>query len=332
VKLASFFRRLEAMFGAGVPLHTALAALARTETGELGEALPTVVRDLEHGHRFSQALTRHGRLFPAVAVHLVAAGERTGALHRVLGKLADHFERTMRLGRRAQAALLYPLALVVATVVLLLFLSWFVVPQEKALLAELGGQLPGLTRAVLGLLDLLPLLPLGALLAVQALVLARREPWRDEADRLVLQVPVLGQVLAKLAQARMLSSLATMVGSGMALTDTEAAGAAAGNRWLEEGYRRFLEALRNGEGLGRAARLGGCFPPLAVALFAAAQEHGRLEGVAERLATACEDDVEPLLDVLAGLLEPALILFLGICVGLSVVAFLLPLSAALERL
>lgn len=332
MKLASFWRRLEAMFGSGVPLHVAVAALARDETGELGEALPLVVRDLERGRTFSQALARHGQVFAAVAVHLVAAGERTGALHRVLGKLADHEERTLRLRRRAQAALLYPAALVVATLVLLLFLSWFVIPQEKALLTSLGGSLPFLTRAVLGALDVLPLVPLVGLLAVQALVLARREPWRDEADRLVLRVPGLGLVLEKLAQARMLSTLATMVGSGLPLTDTAAAGASAGNRWLEEGYGRFLEALRAGEGLGRAARQAGCFPPLAVALFTSAQEHGRLEGVAERLAAGCEEDVEPLLDVLAGLLEPAIILVLGTCVGLSVVAFLLPLSAALERL
>ncbi len=332
MNLASFFRRLEAMFGSGVPLHVSLAALARTETGELGEALPTVVRDLEHGRSFSQALARHGQVFPAVAVHLIAAGERTGALHRVLGKLADHEERALALRRRAQAALLYPAALVVSMVVLLLFLSWFVIPQEKALLRELGGELPFLTRVVLGVLDLLPLVPLVVLLGVQGLVLVRREPWRDEADRLVLRLPGLGLVLEKLAQARMLNTLATMVGSGISLTDTAEAGAAAGNRWLAEGYERFLGALRHGEGLGRAARQAGCFPPLAVALFSAAQEHGRLEGVAERLAVSCEEDVEPLLDVLAGLLEPAIILVLGVCVGLAVVAFLLPMSAALQRL
>jgi len=332
--LAQFFRRLQVMMGAGIPVHRALGFLAPGEAPALRPVVEQLAVQVGQGNWLSHAFKSHPAVFPPIVVFLTRAGEQSGGLHKTLENLAGYLERHSRLRKKVQAAFVYPGLLALVTLFMVAFMVLWVFPKEQALFADLGTELPFLTRALMGLAGLatngtavaLAVLVIGSLVVLWKG--AARHHYRREIDRLVLRLPV----AEKVGTARMLMGLSILLDSGATLPQTTVVASLAGNLELEERYRRFLQALTLGLRIGESLEKTGCFPGMVRQIIRVAEENGRLAEVLRKTALVFEEEVEDALEALTLLLEPLMLMVMGFTVGLVVLATFLPTLGLLQKL
>ncbi len=339
--LSSFFRRLQAMISAGIPLHHALSFLRVEENRALREALEGVVRRVDQGSMLSRAFREQGDVFPPLACDLIQAGETTGRIDRVMTNLADYLERSTRLQKKLVAALTYPVLLLLLTFVIVGVLVVFVFPREAEMAAGLGAEVPALTRGLMVVAHLLGS-PITLFLGVAATTAAvffwptllrpvYNRSLRPFVDAHVLDLPVIGGVMAKSAYARMLAAQSSLIGAGLGITQSMAAvGALSQNVDLEKRFKDFIDQVNRGVCLGEAARV--VYPPLVCAVFTIGEEQGQLDQLLERTARMYEEEVEASLVTLTALLEPLALMFMGVVVGIVVVATSLPTLQLMQKL
>lgn len=331
--LVVFTRQLATLLQAGIPL---LQALQATRQGLVHQGLAEVIDqlrgDLEGGLPLSHALRRHPRVFGTLYPHLVEAGEASGRLDVLLERLAKDLEKSEALRSRVRAALAYPLAVLGVAVLVLAVIMVAVVPSFEGVFASFGAELPAATRLVLslsrGAVSHGPWLLLVA--AVLASVVARQwhrdEALRRRAERWLLRLPVVGPLLHQAALARWSRTLSGLLGAGLPLV--EAMGSARG----AAGYFAYADACANvRDELGRGTSLHVAlaafplFPPMLVQMCAVGEESGALDHMLAKVAEFHEREVDDRVGALSSLVEPALILFLGVVVGALVVALYLPI-------
>lgn len=329
------------MISAGIPLHHALSFLRAEENRALREALESVVRRVDQGSMLSRALREHPRVFPPLACDLIHAGETTGRIDRVMTNLADYLERSTRLQKKLVAALTYPTLLLLLTFVIVGVLVIFVFPREAEMASGLGAEVPALTRWLITIAHLLgsPItLFLAGLAAFAALVAwptfgrpLYEKSMRPFVDAHILDLPVVGPVMARSAYARMLAAQASLLSAGLGMSQSMAAvGALSQNLDLERRFKVFLSQVTQGVALGEAARE--VYPPLVCAVFTIGEEQGQLDVLLERTARMYEEEVESSLVTMTALLEPLALLFMGVVVGTVVVATSLPTLQLLQKL
>ncbi len=339
--LSSFFRRLQAMTSAGIPLHQALNFLSTEENVVLREALERVVHQVHSGVMLSRALREHPRVFPALACDLIHAGENTGKLDRVLSDLADYLERSTRLQKKLVAALTYPALLMVLTFVIVGVLVVFVFPREAEMATSLGAEVPALTAWLITVAKVVghPITILaGIILAIVVLIIwptvgrpLYQRTLKKFVDEHILDIPVVGGVLAKTAYARMLGAQASLLSAGMSMGPSmNVIGALSQNTDLEKRFKEFLSEVTEGAPMGEAAQK--VYPPLVCAMFRIGEEQGQLDTLLERTALMYEEEVESSLVTMTALLEPLALLFMGLVVGTVVIATSLPTMQLLQRL
>ncbi len=339
--LSSFFRRLQAMTSAGIPLHQALNFLSIEENAMLREALEQVVHKVHSGVMLSRALREHPNVFPALACDLIHAGETTGKLDRVLSDLADYLERTTRLQKKLISALTYPALLMGLTFVIVGVLVVFVFPREAEMATSLGAEVPALTSWLISAAKIVGH-PATVILALVLLVTAvviwptvgkpiYERTLRKFVDERVLDIPVVGQVLAKSAYARMLGAQASLLSAGMGMGPSmNVIGALSQNRDVERRFKEFISEVTQGVPMGEAAEK--VYPPVVCAMFRIGEEQGQLDTLLERTALMYEEEVEASLVTMTALLEPLALLFMGLVVGTVVIATSLPTMQLLQRL
>lgn len=325
-------RQLATMIGAGATVTEALAAIAAESRQPALRALILELRSaISGGLSLSQAMAGHPRAFPPLHVALIAAGEKAGALETVLARLAAHLEQQARTARKLMTALAYPLMLAFVATGVVLALMLFVVPKLVEQFADLGGQLPRLTRLMIFLSDALVaygpwllLLVVGAAIAgAQAL---RRPGIRFRFDSLLLRLPGIGRAVRTLAALHIARVLAMLVGAGIPVTEAlVAARETAANRAVGQRLERATVEVREGSTLGAALERADVLPPMVVAMAALGERSGRLPVMLERAADHLEEALDGFTATLMSLVEPAIVIVMGGIVATIVLAILLPI-------
>ena len=340
-ELAVFTRQLATLLRAGMPLVRSLEVLARQETAPgLQSAICDLAERLREGGSLSDAMARQGRVFDRLYVSMVRAGEAAGALDPVLARLAQFAEKSRQLPARVRTALIYPSVVLAVAVSVLAGLIVFVVPRFQHIFADLlkGAPLPPLTQAVLDLSTTVRgHWPAGAGCALAAgfawAAFRRTETGARLADAAAWRAPLAGPLLAKAALARFARTLGTLLASGVPILPALAITRdTCGNARFAAALGRVHDRVKAGEPLARPLDESGLVPPMVSGLVDVGEQTGELPAMLGRVADIYEDDVDQAAAALGAALEPALILFLAVVVGLIVVALFLPIVRIVQLL
>jgi type II secretory pathway component PulF len=323
-------RQLASLVGGGLTLMQSIDALIEhTENERLASALMQIREELRGGGTFAEALTKHPHLFSPLYVSIVRAGEVSGELPRVLNWLADYMEREQTRRTQIRSALAYPILLSIVMVIALSFLLIFLVPRYAALFAEMGQSLPLPTQILLAVSGFLTrwwwAIGLGIVAIVYAYRLVRRTPrGRWVTDAWKLRLPVFGRLHLKSAVGRMARALSVLLLGGVSVLEALAVVRdVVGNEVLAQALDEVRQRVREGERLADHLRRSGVFPPLLTRLAAVGEETGSLPQALTTVADTLDLEVDSSLKALVALLEPALILSLGIVVGFVVISLLM---------
>lgn len=330
-QLAMLTRQLSTLLDAGLTIEQALQVLIeQAENPRESEVVAAVRSEIMAGVSLSKALGNFPRVFPELYRTLVAAGEESGKLPAVMRRLADYIESSQQLRSKVMLAMIYPAIISGVSVLVVSGLLTYVVPQVVNVFQNTHQKLPLLTRALLGLsaavkvgaLPFIMLLALAVFLFARAL---RNEVFRLRVDRAVLTLPLAGRLIRTINTARLASTLAILVGSGVPLLGAlqHVAGVVV-NRAQRLAVSEAAKQVREGVSLSRALGASKIFPPVLIHLIASGEASGRLEHMLERAAAQQSQELETRVATLTGLLEPLLILAMGGVVLLIVMAILMP--------
>ncbi|MBJ6983909.1 type II secretion system inner membrane protein GspF [Luteimonas sp. MC1750] len=314
------------------PLEEALRTIgSQSERPAVRRVVMATHARVVEGFRLSDAMAREPRAFPPLYRAMVAAGEGTGALPAILERLADLHERDQQVRGKLVSALVYPAALAVTAVLVVIALMVFVVPKVVEQFESMGRELPLLTRIVIGFSELLSTwwLPMAVLLAAAAITasrLLRRPALRRRFDAALLRLPLLGRLLRDVHAARMARTLATMSDSGLPLIEGLAITArTVGNSVLREATESMVEVIREGGSLSGAMKRAAVFPPTLLYMATSGEDSGRLAPMLDRAADYLEREFNTFTTAAMSLLEPLIIIVLGAMVAVIVLAILLPI-------
>ena len=329
-KQVTLFTRQLATLVQVSPLEEALRTLSRqAEREEVRRVLGSVHEGVVEGRRLADAMAREPKSFPPLYRAMVAAGESSGTLPQILERIAAFLERQAQVRGKVLSTLAYPLVLAVVAAFVVFALMIFVVPKVVEQFQDVGQQLPLLTRIVIGLSNFLSswwwalLIALGIFLAGRAL---KDEGIRMKFDRMLLGLPLVGRLIRDLHAARMARTLATMVASRLPLLEgLKITTETVHNRVLRAASADIAESIRTGGSLSGAMRRAGVFPPLLVYLAASGEASGKLDMMLERAADYLEREFDSFTSTALSLLEPAIIIVMGVIVALIVLSILLPI-------
>lgn len=333
VDIAIFSRQMATMMSAGVPLVQSLDIIANgAENPALTALVHHIRNDIEGGGTLSEALGKHPKYFDDLFVNLVDAGEKSGALEALLDKVATYKEKTEAIKAKVRKALFYPSAVIVVAVIVMGILLYFVVPQFESLFRGFGAELPAFTLMVIGLSEFVQSwwwAILGAsVLGVFAIARFHRRSraFRRLVDRVMLRLPVIGDILYKAAVARFARTLSTMFAAGVPLVEAmDSVARAAGNIVFEEAIFQMREQVSAGQQLQLSMSNTGLFPSMVVQMVSIGEESGALDAMCAKVADFYEAEVDNQVDSLSSLLEPLIMAVIGVLVGGLVVAMYLPI-------
>lgn len=325
-------RQLATLLGADVPLLNALVLMRETNPQAHTVALlEQLHQDIRGGSSLAQALSQHPQQFDALYRHVVSAGEASGSLGLLLDRLATQRERHEALSAQLRSALVYPLAVVLVAVAVVAVILVWVVPTFESVYGGFGASLPSLTLALLGLsrgmVQHAPLLGLGLLLLIPALARLRRASWFVAAwDRWSLHWPVVGRLRQRAATARWTRTLSTLLDAGTPLNNALVSVAgASGHRSFELASVAMAQAVREGSALTPAMKRCDLFDPVVLQLTAMGEASGTLSALLAKAAHLSERELETQLQGLSGLIEPVIIVVVGLVIGTIVLALYWPI-------
>ncbi|MDN0082167.1 type II secretion system F family protein [Crenobacter sp. SG2305] len=328
-----FTRQLATMLKAGLPLLQAFELSARAQGNpSVTRMLLEVRADLESGVSLTEAFRKRPHYFDRLFCSLVAAGEAGGVLDVLLGKLAIYKEKTLALKAKTRAALIYPSTIVVVSFVITAVMMGVVIPAFKALFASFGADLPLPTLMLISLSDLCVRWGWGIVVIVLAVgvglwfVFRRSSGLVERFDGMLLRLPVVGGIVLKATMVRWSRTLATLITAGVPLLEAlDSVGGAAGNRVYEVATRRIQADISSGSSLYQAMRRSGLFPNMVLQMVSTGDESGSLDAMLGRAADFYEDEVDNAVASLSSLLEPAIMVVLGVLIGGFILAMYLPI-------
>lgn len=331
--IAVFSRQLATMMSAGVPLVQGFEIIGRGhENPAMKKLLMSIASSISSGESLSKALGEHPKYFDPLFCNLVEAGEQGGILDTLLDKIATYKEKTEALKKKIKKALLYPAAVVTVAVIVTAVLLIFVVPTFQNLFNSFGAKLPAFTRMVISLSKWMQhywwVVAFGAGLAGFAFTQARRrsEAFAYRVDEMMLKIPVIGRILEKAIIARFARTLATLFAAGVPLVEAlESAAGASGNRVYERLILDMRMDVSSGQRLGLAMSYSKRFPNMVVQMTSIGEEAGALDAMLSKVADFFEQEVDAAVDGLSSLLEPMIMVILGVVVGGLVIAMYLPI-------
>jgi general secretion pathway protein F len=328
-RLAAFSRQLAVLLEAGIPLDHALGIAGEVaEDRGFREVIARVRRSVEEGASLADAFARHPRVFDELYVSMVRAGEAGGALDQILKRLADFLEEWQRIRDVVVSALLYPLFLSVFAAGAVAVLMVFVVPRFAEVFGDMGARLPAATRALMAVSQFLRrfwwLLGAGIVAAGLALVFGARSPrWRSWWDRNVLRLPLVGSLAVKIQVSRFARVFGTLIASGVPiLRALEIVTGTLTNAVFSSSLASVQAGLKEGQGVAEPLRRAGVFPPVFLHMVAVGEETGRLEEMMLTVAASFDREVETAARRLLSLLEPVIILIMGLVIGAIILSIL----------
>src|SRR5213595_2619062 len=327
-----FTRQFATMINAGLPLVQALDILAQqTENKALADTTRQVVYDVESGQTLDDALRKHPKAFSDLYVNMVAAGEAGGILDTILVRLAEFLEKNDAIVRKVKGAMIYPGVILSVAVIAVSVLLIFVIPTFQNMFASVNLQLPLPTRIVIGMSSLLKdywWVLFGA--AGFGLFLLNRyyqtAAGRLQIDSLLLKLPVLGDVLRKSAVSRFTRTLGTLISSGVSILDgLEITARTAGNMVIHNAIMESRASIAGGDTISAPLKKSQVFPPMVISMINVGEQTGGLDEMLTKIADFYDDEVDAAVGGLMAMMEPMMIVFLGIVVGGMVVAMYLPI-------
>jgi type IV pilus assembly protein PilC len=335
--LVIFSRQLSTMVEAGIPLVSVLDILSQQiEKKGFAAVIKKIRDDVETGSSFSQALAKHPKIFSSLYINLVKAGESSGMLDEILNRVATYLEKTSALQRKVKTAMVYPVAVVSISIAITIFLLIKVVPTFQGIFDMLGGDLPLPTQILLMVSDFLRkwfLLSLivGIVSAVILMRYSRTDRGRLLLDRLTLKLPVFGEIVRKVSVAKFSRTLSTLVKSGVPILNSlDIVAKTAGNRIVEIAVNDSKKAVREGKNLADPLAKSKVFPPMVVRMIGVGEQAGELEKMLSKIADFYDEQVDAAVAGLTSIIEPMIILFLGVVVGGIVLSIFMPIFKITE--
>jgi general secretion pathway protein F len=330
--LSAATRQLSVILLAGMPLVGALSALVeQLGHNRLGRIFAQVRDRVNEGASLARAVEEYPAVFPPVYVSMVEAAETAGTLESALSQLADLFERRAKLMSKVKSALAYPLFMIVVGSGVVLFILSFVLPSVTKLFLEMKMRLPWPTVVLIRTSDLASHCLWGFAVALAGSIAGglygvRTSAGRKFCDRFKLRCPLLGQVVLKVTLSRFCRTLGVLLASGVTIVEAlRLSERVAGNVVIGQAVADAREAVSHGDTIANSLNRSGLFPPLVISMIAVGEQSGTVEDGLARIADLLDGDVEARLSTLTSLLEPIMILVLGVIVGFIVLAMLLPI-------
>jgi type IV pilus assembly protein PilC len=331
--IAIFTRQLATMMRAGVPLLQAFDIVARGSTNaRMTKLLNDIRSDVETGTSLSSAFRRHPLHFDALYCNLVEAGEAGGILEELLDRLAIYQEKIVAIKNKIRSALMYPIAVLVVAFVVLTVIMIFVIPAFKDVFTSFGADLPAPTLAVIAMSEffvkywwaIFGLIGGGGYFFFESW--KRSEKMQKTMDRLLLKVPVFGSLVNKSAVARWTRTLSTMFAAGVPLVEAlDSVGGASGNAVFAEATEQIQKDVSTGSSLTASMQMTGVFPTMVLQMCAIGEESGSIDHMLAKAAEFYEDEVDEAVKGLSSLMEPFIIVILGVLIGGIVVSMYLPI-------
>jgi type IV pilus assembly protein PilC len=338
-ELAVFTRQFSVMIDAGLPLVQCLEILGtQQENKTFAKILQQTRMDVEGGASLAEAMRKHPKAFDDLYTNMIAAGEAGGILDTILKRLATYIEKAVKLQSQVKGAMVYPIAVLSIAGIVVAVILWKVIPTFASMFAGLGAQLPLPTRIVIQMSYWFgrAFFPL-AILAFLGSVAFRRYyatyAGRRQVDRTLLRLPILGTIMRKIAVARFCRTLSTLISSGVPILDgLEITARTSGNAIVEDAIMAVRKGVEGGLTVAQPLKESGVFPPMVVQMIGVGEQTGALDAMLSKIADFYEEEVDQAVANLLTLMEPVMILLLGITVGGIVIAMYLPLFDLISKL
>jgi type IV pilus assembly protein PilC len=337
--IAIFTRQFSVMLDAGLPLVQCLEILGEQEENPIfAQVIEKVRTDVESGASLADAMRKHPKAFDNLYVNMVAAGEAGGILDIILQRLATYIEKVVKLKSQVKSALIYPVAVVVIAIFVVWIILWKVIPVFEQLLSGVGGEMPFITEVVVGASNFLGAYSFWILLVLVAGTVAlnryhKTYRGRRVIDGLLLKIPVIGELLRKIAVARFCQTLATLTSSGVPILDgLEITAKTSGNAIIEDAVMAVRKSVEEGKTISQPLGETKVFPPMVVQMINVGEQTGALDQMLQKIAEFYEEEVDTAVSGLTKLIEPLLITVLGAIIGTIVAAMYLPLYSILNEI
>jgi len=342
-EIAVFTRQFATMINAGLPLVQCLEILStQTENKIFAKAIAEIKFDVEAGSTFADALKKHPKIFDELYVNLVHAGEVGGLLDTILGRLAKHIEKAMKLKSQIKSAMVYPAAIMGVAVIVITVLLIFVIPIFAHMFLEMSGGkvgLPFATQVVIDVSNFMKSNILFLIMGAAALVYAIKRYYATPKGRLImdrffLRVPVMGDLIRKAAVAKFTRTLGTLITSGVPILEgLTITSKTAGNKVVEGAILMARQSISEGKTVAEPLAKSGVFPSMVTHMISVGEATGALDAMLGKIADFYDEEVDASVAALTALLEPMMMVFLGTIIGFIVIAMYLPIfkmAAAIE--
>lgn len=338
-RIAIFTRQFSVMLDAGLPLVQCLEILGEQEENKNFRAIIEAVRtDVEQGASLADAMRRHPKAFDNLYTNMVAAGEAGGILDVILQRLSTYIEKIVKLKAQVKSALIYPASVVGIACIVVWVILKYVIPTFTQLFEGVGGELPWITRMVVGASNFIgrysPFIILFLIFSTIALNRYHKtEGGRRVIDGVLLKIPIIGMLLRKIAVARFCRTLSTLTSSGVPILDgLEITAKTAGNAIIEDAVMAVRKSVEEGKTVAEPLGQTKVFPAMVVQMINVGEQTGALDQMLSKIADFYEEEVDTAVSGLMKLIEPILIAFLGIVIGVIVTAMYLPLYGFLNQI
>jgi type IV pilus assembly protein PilC len=330
--IAVFTRQLATMIDAGLPLVQSLEILSSQQESKVFKNILKEIReDVEEGSTFAGALKKHPGTFNELYTNLVVAGEEGGILDNILIRLANYIEKAEALKKKVKSALVYPATIVGVAVIVVMILMIFVIPVFEQMFKSAGQDLPLPTHIVLTVSRLIKSNVIFVIAGLGVLFFILRKYYQTASgralvDRLLLKLPIFGPLLQKIAVARFSRTLGTLVSSGVPILDgLSIVSRTAGNKTIETAILNARSSIREGETIAEPLGRSAIFPPMVIQMISVGESTGALDSMLSKIADFYEEEVDVAVGNLTSLLEPLLMMFLGVVIGGIVISMYLPI-------
>jgi type IV pilus assembly protein PilC len=311
---------------------------SQQENKNFAKILQQTRMDVEGGSSLADAMRKHPKAFDDLFVNMIAAGEAGGILDTILKRLATYIEKAVKLKAQVKGAMVYPVAVISIAGLVVAVILWKVIPTFASMFEGLGAQLPLPTRIVILISNwFVRLLPFMIIALVLLVVMFRRYyatyGGRRTIDRTILKLPILGVIMQKISVARFCRTLSTLISSGVPILDgLEITARTSGNAIIEDAIMMVRKAVESGLTVAQPLKESGVFPPMVVQMIGVGEQTGALDAMLSKIADFYEEEVDQAVANLLTLMEPVMILFLGITVGGIVISMYLPLFDLISKL
>lgn len=327
-----FTRQLATLIDAGLPIIRSLMILQdQVESVVFREKIIGLAKDIEGGSSLSEAMAKHPKVFDNLYVNMVRAGEIGGVLETVLNKIAEFLEKRQALIGKVKSAMMYPLVVSMLAIGIVGFILIKIIPKFTDIFQQMGAELPWLTQQLVDLSNLLindawkVLVAVGIIYFIYTKINANKQG-KLQIDRLKLRIPVFGDILRKASIVRFAGTLATLIQAGVPILQAlDIVRDTSGNEVISLAMEKVYNSVKDGESIHEPLRECDVFPPLVIHMVAVGEETGAIDLMLNKVAEAYEREVNDTVNALTSILEPILIVFLGIIVGTIVIALYLPL-------